>query len=29
MKKQTHLILDGPKGEYIFHKLSFLGELFL
>ncbi len=29
MKKQIHLHLEWPKGEYIFSKLSFLGELFL
>ncbi len=29
MKKQTHLHLGSPDGEYIFSQLSFLGELFL
>ncbi len=27
MKKQTHLHLRWPEGEYIFSKFSFLGEL--
>ncbi len=29
MKKQTHLHLGRPEGEYIFSKFSLLGELFL
>ncbi len=29
MKKQTHLHLGWPEGEYIFSKALFLGELFL
>ncbi len=29
MKKQTHLHLGCPEGEYMFIKWSFLGELFL
>ncbi len=29
MKKQTHLQLGWPEGEYLFSKLIFLGELFL
>ncbi len=29
MKKQSHLHLGWPEGEYIFSTFSFLGELFL
>ncbi len=29
MKKQTHLHIGWPEGEYIFSKCSFLCELFL
>ncbi len=29
IKKQTHLHLGCPEGEYIFNKLKYLGELFL
>ncbi len=28
LKKQTHLHLGWPEGEYIFSKFSFLGELY-
>ncbi len=29
IKKQTHLYIGWPEGEYIFSKFSFFGELFL
>ncbi len=29
MKKQTHLLLEWPEGEYIFINFSFWGDLFL
>ncbi len=29
MKKQTHLHLDWPEGEWVFSKCSYLGERFL